>query len=253
MSSVTTYLATDQRAGINTGTPISVTEIYHENSFIKSSIHISSQRHQSLVFLSSSMVSKRLLSMLKILKYSSGANNSIDRSTHKEPVKVRHGTSRVQVQFKIYVNCGPGDNPAQSDVCGHISGNGNHPCRKCFVGRPQQVKETDIGFHSLFEVGNHLFSLLVFTRLRYPGWCCSFHWRDPLGCQVPSQTGLSGYCPECTESADQEWYQRWLYPILDWWPYSSCLNIAQEPPWTDYSWYPDRTADLGAREQKWYL
>ncbi|KAF8953953.1 hypothetical protein BDZ97DRAFT_1766967, partial [Flammula alnicola] len=74
-------------------------------------------------------------------------------STHKKPMKVRYGTSGVQVRLKIYVNCGPGDNPAQSEVCGHIGGNGNHPCRKCLVGGPQQVKETDIGFHSLFEAG----------------------------------------------------------------------------------------------------
>jgi len=62
----------------------------------------------------------------------------------------------MQVRFKIYVNCEPGDNPAQSDVCGHIGGNENHPCRKCFVGGTQQVKETDVGFHSLFEVGKYL-------------------------------------------------------------------------------------------------
>ena len=78
----------------------------------------------------------------------------IYRSTHKKPVKVRHGTSGVQIRFKIYANCGPGDNPAQSDVCSHIGGKGNHPCRKCLVGGPQKVKETDIGFHSLFEVSN---------------------------------------------------------------------------------------------------
>lgn len=66
------------------------------------------------------------------------------------------------MRLKIYVNCGPGDNPAQSEVCGHIGGNGNHPCRKCFVGGPQQVKETDNGFHSLFEV-QFVFLLLYIT------------------------------------------------------------------------------------------
>ncbi|KJA14960.1 hypothetical protein HYPSUDRAFT_149732 [Hypholoma sublateritium FD-334 SS-4] len=74
-------------------------------------------------------------------------------STHKKPVKVRHGKSGVQVRFKIYANCGPGDNPAQSEVCGHIGGNGNHPCRKCLIGGTQQTKESDDGFHSLFEAG----------------------------------------------------------------------------------------------------
>jgi len=109
----------------------------------------------------------------------------IDRATHKEPVKVRHGTSGAQVRFKIYVNSGPGDNPAQSEVCGHIGGNGNHPCRKCFVGGTQKDKETDIGFHSLFEVDNYLFSMLVLTELRHPGRRPSFCRRDPHGCQVP--------------------------------------------------------------------
>ena len=93
----------------------------------------------------------------------------IDRSTHKSPVKVRHGTSGAQVRFKIYVNCDPGDNPAQSDVCGHIGGNGNHPCRKCLIGGPQQVKETDIGFHSLFEVCKFLFPCCGLTGLIQAG------------------------------------------------------------------------------------
>ncbi|KAF8914285.1 hypothetical protein CPB84DRAFT_1811643 [Gymnopilus junonius] len=75
------------------------------------------------------------------------------KSTHMDPVKVRHGTSGVQVRVKIYVNSGPGDNPAQSEVCGHIGGNGNHPCRKCLVGGTQQAKETDAGFCGLFEPG----------------------------------------------------------------------------------------------------
>ena len=65
------------------------------------------------------------------------------------------------MRFKIYVNCGPGDNPAQSEVCGHIGGNGNHPCRKCFVGGSQQVKETDNGFHSLFEVIGNCFFVIA--------------------------------------------------------------------------------------------
>src|ERR1700722_9373279 len=75
------------------------------------------------------------------------------RSTHKEPLKARHRSMKRQIRLKIYVNCGPGDNLAQSEVCGHIGGNGNYPCRKCMVGGPQAYKESDIGYHSLFEVG----------------------------------------------------------------------------------------------------
>ena len=85
----------------------------------------------------------------------------IDRLTHKKPVKVRHGTSGVLTRFKINVNCGPSDNPAQSEVCGHIGGKGNKFCRKCHVGGPHEVKESDEGFHSLFEVGINFILLLV--------------------------------------------------------------------------------------------
>jgi hypothetical protein len=90
------------------------------------------------------------------------------------------------MRFKIYINSAPGDNPAQSDVCGHIGGNGNHPCRKCFVGGSQKDKETDDGFHSHFEVQITIeVSSLVITELRYPGRHRSFCRRYPYGCQVP--------------------------------------------------------------------
>jgi hypothetical protein len=69
------------------------------------------------------------------------------------------------VRLKIYVNCAPGDNPAQSEVCGHIGGNGNHLCRKCLVGGPQQIKETGIGFHSLFAVSLRVIISLAGTLL----------------------------------------------------------------------------------------
>ncbi|KIJ90420.1 hypothetical protein K443DRAFT_686767 [Laccaria amethystina LaAM-08-1] len=79
-----------------------------------------------------------------------GVKQAIE-STHKKPVKVRHGLSGAQMRFKIYVNSGPGDNPNQSEICGHIGGNGNHPCRKCHVGGLKEFKETDAGYHSLFQ------------------------------------------------------------------------------------------------------
>lgn len=78
--------------------------------------------------------------------------NLFARSTHYKPVKVRHATSGKQIRFKIYCNCGPGDNPAQSELSGHIGGKGNFSCRKCNVGGTQKTKETDEGFHSMFYV-----------------------------------------------------------------------------------------------------
>ena len=76
-------------------------------------------------------------------------------------MKVRHGTSGAQMRFKIHVNCGPGDNPVQSEVCGHIGGNGNQLCRKCHAGGTHEVKQSDEGFHSLFEVGMSFIPLIL--------------------------------------------------------------------------------------------
>lgn len=87
-------------------------------------------------------------------------NFDLTRSTHRKPVKVRHGRSGQCIRFKIYANSAPGDNVAQSEVCGHIGGNGNHPCRKCLVGGPQKLKETDLGFHNLFQVSRIFFMFL---------------------------------------------------------------------------------------------
>ncbi|EDR03329.1 uncharacterized protein LACBIDRAFT_307447 [Laccaria bicolor S238N-H82] len=76
------------------------------------------------------------------------------RETHKKLVKVRHATTGQQIRFKINCNCGPGDNPAQSEASGHIGAKGNHFCRKCQVGGSQKSKETNEGFHKMFYAGD---------------------------------------------------------------------------------------------------
>ena len=70
------------------------------------------------------------------------------------PVKTRNAITGHQTRLKLYCNSGPGDNPAQSENCGHIGGKGNFPCRKCHVGGSQKEKETNEGFHKMFIVCN---------------------------------------------------------------------------------------------------
>ncbi|KAF8162732.1 hypothetical protein B0H34DRAFT_763800 [Crassisporium funariophilum] len=81
------------------------------------------------------------------------AIKKIIESTHRDPVRVYDASSGDQIKFKIYCNCAPGDNPSQSETSGHIGGNGNHPCRKCYVGGTTKEKESDAGFHQMFYPG----------------------------------------------------------------------------------------------------
>ncbi|KAF9044483.1 hypothetical protein BJ165DRAFT_1347605, partial [Panaeolus papilionaceus] len=83
-----------------------------------------------------------------------GVKAAILKSQHT-PIRVRHGKTGQQIRFKVYCTCGPGDNPSQSETSGHIGGNGNHPCRKCHVGGTQKEKQTDVGYHALFEAGRN--------------------------------------------------------------------------------------------------
>ncbi|KAF8148420.1 hypothetical protein B0H34DRAFT_778280 [Crassisporium funariophilum] len=75
---------------------------------------------------------------------------TIIESTHTKPLKVRDADTGSQIRLKLYCNCGPGDNPAQSETSGHIGVKGNYPCRKCHAGGTQKVKETNEGFHKMF-------------------------------------------------------------------------------------------------------
>lgn len=73
-----------------------------------------------------------------------------DRSTHHTPVRVIDPETNKPSRFRLFINAEPSDNPMQSEVSGHIGGNGNFFCRKCEVGGTTASKATDDGFHALF-------------------------------------------------------------------------------------------------------
>ncbi|TFK59759.1 hypothetical protein BDN72DRAFT_873007 [Pluteus cervinus] len=79
---------------------------------------------------------------------------TVIEATHREPVKVYHACEDRQIRFKIQCNCGPGDNPAQSEISGYVGGGGNYPCRKCDVGGTTVYKSSAEGFKKLFVPGN---------------------------------------------------------------------------------------------------
>ncbi|KIJ43408.1 hypothetical protein M422DRAFT_169944, partial [Sphaerobolus stellatus SS14] len=45
----------------------------------------------------------------------------------------------------------PADNPMQLYLCSHIGLSGNHFCEECNIGGTQEHKQTDEGYHKLFE------------------------------------------------------------------------------------------------------
>ncbi|KAJ3002188.1 hypothetical protein NUW54_g5983 [Trametes sanguinea] len=87
-------------------------------------------------------------------------------STHTHPVKVFDPLTRSQARFRIFVHAEPSDNPMQSEISGHIRGNGNLFCRKCKAGGTTAEKESNDGFHALFEPGDPRSKEHILTELR---------------------------------------------------------------------------------------
>lgn len=100
------------------------------------------------------MHSKKLFSVSMLLSYDDVYMLITRRSTHTNPVRTHDALTGLPTRFRIFVNAEPSDNPMQSQISGHIGGNGNLMCRKCEVGGTTEHKETNDGFHSIFSVSD---------------------------------------------------------------------------------------------------
>ncbi|KAL1942832.1 hypothetical protein VTO73DRAFT_5072 [Trametes versicolor] len=87
-------------------------------------------------------------------------------STHHNPIRIIDPLTNRPARIRIFVNAEPSDNPMQSELSGHIGGNGNHPCRKCKVGGTTISKATDDGYHALFLPGESRSKETVLEALR---------------------------------------------------------------------------------------
>ncbi|KAI0349150.1 hypothetical protein OH77DRAFT_1533351 [Trametes cingulata] len=87
-------------------------------------------------------------------------------STHQTPVRVIDPATSRPARFRIFIHAEPSDNPMQSELSGHIGGNGNFFCRKCEVGGTTAYKASDEGFHSLFMPGELRSKITVLSALQ---------------------------------------------------------------------------------------
>ncbi|KAK7463484.1 hypothetical protein VKT23_006832 [Stygiomarasmius scandens] len=74
-------------------------------------------------------------------------------STHEKPARCHNAATGRPCRFRIQVPYLPADNPQQSEECSHIGHHGSYPCRICHVGGPYTVKESDDGYHAMYNVG----------------------------------------------------------------------------------------------------
>ncbi|KAG8785697.1 hypothetical protein FRC12_017268 [Ceratobasidium sp. 428] len=72
---------------------------------------------------------------------------------NRNPIRVYNSLTGAYVRLRIYILNLPADNPAQSKEASHIGSRGNLSCRRCKVGGPYQVIETEEGYASFYKPG----------------------------------------------------------------------------------------------------
>ncbi|KAJ3965958.1 hypothetical protein EV361DRAFT_966529 [Lentinula raphanica] len=81
------------------------------------------------------------------------AVRDILNETHKAPILCYNATTGRMCGVRVRVPGLPADNPQQAEEACHAGGNSNYLCRKCNVGGPREVTESDDGYHALFTIG----------------------------------------------------------------------------------------------------
>lgn len=82
-------------------------------------------------------------------------------ATHQNPVRCFNADTQRQCGVILRTPGLPADNPQQAEEACHSGGNANHLCRKCNVGGPAAITESNDGYHALFYVSHLLLWLLV--------------------------------------------------------------------------------------------
>ncbi|TEB03984.1 hypothetical protein FA13DRAFT_1807811 [Coprinellus micaceus] len=67
------------------------------------------------------------------------------RATHAKLARVLDLVTGQYMRFKLQCNCEPGDNPAQSEVAGHMGVGSNFLCHKCHAGGTKKEKQSNPG------------------------------------------------------------------------------------------------------------
>ncbi|KAL0954389.1 hypothetical protein HGRIS_003373 [Hohenbuehelia grisea] len=75
------------------------------------------------------------------------------KQTQSDPIRCFNAELKRQCRVIVRAPGFPADNPQQSEEASHMGGNANCGCRKCMVGGPYKVTESDEGYHAMFYAG----------------------------------------------------------------------------------------------------
>lgn len=109
---------------------------------------------------------------------------------------------------RLNVPDGPADNPQQAEEASHIGHQGNHFCRRCFVGGTNKDKECPDGYHSFYEVSIHSRNfescIQFFVDLAWTASKCRGY---PQLCPCANQARYIRCCCSRRRAPNSNWHQ----------------------------------------------